>query len=65
MDHRAPRSPDRELARGTLVRPFDVKVRSSSSYYLVSALAKSKLRRVELFREWALEHLAIDEGKAA
>lgn len=51
---------DREIARGTLVRPFDLKVRSSSSYYLVSALAKSKLRRVELFREWALEHLALD-----
>lgn len=53
---------NRALERGALVRPFEVKVRSNSSYYVASTTAKSKLRRVELFREWALEHLAFDNG---
>ena len=50
---------DRELARGTLVAPFGTRVASSSSYFLTSTTAKAKLRRVELFREWALANLSL------
>ncbi len=45
------------LANGTLVRPFDTRVASSSSYFLTSTAAKAKLPRVEQFREWALVNL--------
>lgn len=48
---------NRELERGTLVEPFGTRVTSSSSYFLASTTAKSKLRRVELFRQWALANL--------
>ena len=55
---------DRELERGTLVRPFALKVSSSSSYYLVSAIAKAKLKHVEAFRKWALDNLGFAHGDA-
>lgn len=48
---------DRDLAQGKLVAPFDARVRSSSNYFLTSTVAKTKLRRVERFREWALANL--------
>jgi LysR family transcriptional regulator, glycine cleavage system transcriptional activator len=53
---------DRDLARGTLVAPFGTRVASSSSYFLASTAAKSKLRRVELFREWALANLSLPKA---
>lgn len=48
---------NRDLLRGHLVEPFDLRVTSGSGYYVVSSAAKAKLRKVEQFREWALEHL--------
>lgn len=54
---------DRDLARGSLVAPFDLRIPSASGYYVVSTAAKAKLRKVELFREWALEHLG-EAGRA-
>lgn len=48
---------NRELARGTLVEPFSVRVTSNSSYYLASTTAKAKLPQVEAFRAWALASL--------
>ncbi len=48
---------NRDLAQGRLVAPFAPRVRSSSHYFLTSTTAKAKLRRVELFRDWALANL--------
>lgn len=48
---------DAELARGTLVQPFQLRVPSSSAYFIASPSNKAKLKKVELFREWALERL--------
>ncbi len=51
---------DRDLASGRLVAPFKTEVASTSSYFLTSTLAKSKLARVAVFRDWALAHLKLD-----
>jgi LysR family glycine cleavage system transcriptional activator len=48
---------DRDLTRGYLVAPFELRMPSGSGYYVVSTTAKAKLRKVELFREWAMAHL--------
>ncbi len=53
---------NRDMARGTLVAPFQTRVASSSSYFVTSTTAKAKLRRVELFREWALENLGLEQA---
>lgn len=57
---------NRDLARGTLIAPFGTRVVSSSSYFITSTAAKAKLRRVELFREWALANLSFgrEHGEA-
>ncbi|WP_420224253.1 transcriptional regulator GcvA [Pigmentiphaga litoralis] len=47
---------NRDLARGQLVEPFDVRVSSSSSYYVTSPTSKSKQDKVRAFRDWALAH---------
>jgi LysR family glycine cleavage system transcriptional activator len=52
---------DADLASGVLVEPFSLRVPSSSAYFVTSPTAKAKLKKVELFREWALERL----GKGA
>lgn len=48
---------DRYLAGGQLVAPFKTRVRSDSGYYITSPLGKARLRKVELFRQWALKRL--------
>ncbi|WP_230461728.1 MULTISPECIES: LysR substrate-binding domain-containing protein [Burkholderia cepacia complex] len=48
---------DRDLVQGTLVQPFGPRVSSGSSYYITSTMAKAKVGKVELFREWALTQL--------
>jgi acyl-coenzyme A synthetase/AMP-(fatty) acid ligase/DNA-binding transcriptional LysR family regulator len=48
---------DRYLAGGQLVAPFKARVRSDSGYYITSPLGKARLRKVELFRQWALQRL--------
>ncbi|GGX14199.1 transcriptional regulator [Pigmentiphaga litoralis] len=49
---------DRDLARGQLVEPFDVRVSSSSSYYVTSPTSKSKQDKVQAFRDWALSYFS-------
>lgn len=46
-----------DLAAGRLVAPFDVRVVSNSAYYISSPVDKAKLKKVETFREWALNRL--------
>jgi LysR family glycine cleavage system transcriptional activator len=48
---------DSDLASGKLVAPFDVRVQSNSAYFVASPTDKAKLKKVEQFREWALETL--------
>lgn len=48
---------DSDLASGTLVAPFELRLETKSAYYLVSPADKEKLEKVRLFREWALERL--------
>ncbi len=53
------RSPlvDQDINAGRLVAPFDLRVRSASSYYIVTPTDKVKLDKVQAFREWALLRL--------
>lgn len=46
-----------DLASGTLVAPFELRLESKSSYYLAFPTEKAKLNKVQLFREWTLERL--------
>lgn len=48
---------NRDLERGVLVEPFGTRLTSASSYFIASTTAKAQLRRVEVFREWALTNL--------
>ncbi|MEM5340373.1 LysR substrate-binding domain-containing protein [Paraburkholderia azotifigens] len=59
---------DGDLASGKLVAPFDVRVPSSSAYFVSSPNDKARTKKVELFREWALARLgetAAADGTAA
>ncbi|GAB7524971.1 LysR substrate-binding domain-containing protein [Paraburkholderia sp. 2C] len=46
-----------DLASGKLVAPFDLRVPSSSAYFVTSPIDKARTKKVELFREWALARL--------
>ncbi|MDB5841384.1 MAG: LysR family transcriptional regulator [Herminiimonas sp.] len=46
-----------DLANGSLVAPFDLRLETASAYYVVSPADKAQLDKVRLFREWALERL--------
>jgi LysR family glycine cleavage system transcriptional activator len=46
------------LSEGRLVRPFDIAVRASSSYYLVADLAKSDHPVLPAFSEWLRSSIA-------
>jgi LysR family glycine cleavage system transcriptional activator len=56
---------NRDLASGRLVEPFNVRVPSSSAYFVTSPNSKAKLKKVELFREWAIERLGKNADTAA
>lgn len=47
-----------DLAKQKLIEPFSFRVKSSSSYYVVSSARKSEMDKVEKFREWALNRLS-------
>ncbi|MDQ7980541.1 LysR substrate-binding domain-containing protein [Paraburkholderia sp. SARCC-3016] len=51
-----------DLASGRLVAPFDVRVPSSSAYFVTSPIDKARTKKVELFREWALARLGEKRG---
>lgn len=55
---------DRYLRTGQLVAPFGTRLTSRSGYYLVSPASKAQLRKVELFRRWALTALGEDSAPA-
>ncbi len=48
-----------DLSKCKLVEPFNLRVKSSSNYYVVSTLRKSELEKVEKFREWTLNRLRL------
>jgi LysR family glycine cleavage system transcriptional activator len=58
---------DGDLARGSLIQPFSLRIPSSSAYFITSPSNKAKLKKVELFREWAMVRLGepTQEGAAA
>ena len=53
---------DGDLAQGRLVEPFDVRARSSFGYFLVAPAGKATKRKVELFRSWLLDEMAVGSG---
>lgn len=48
---------DADLAKNRLVEPFKFRVKSSSSYYVVSTKRKSEIAKVRSFRDWTLNRL--------
>jgi len=44
-----------DLASGRLIKPFDISVKSSWTYYVVSTPAAANRPKVRAFREWALQ----------
>jgi LysR family glycine cleavage system transcriptional activator len=56
---------DADLASGKLVQPFDVRVPSNSAYFVSSPNDKTKLKKVELFRDWALRTLGDSASRPA
>jgi LysR family glycine cleavage system transcriptional activator len=46
-----------DILRGNLVEPFNVRVHSPSSYYLLVPHGREDLPKVAAFRRWALQHL--------
>ena len=46
------------LAAGTLVAPFDVKVRGKNGYYLGWSAARPVSEALALFRDWILEEVS-------
>ncbi|GLQ53976.1 transcriptional regulator GcvA [Devosia nitrariae] len=49
-----------DLAAGRLVRPFDLKFKATSSYYVVYLASALRQRKVRAFRDWLLEEAAAD-----
>lgn len=47
-----------DLAAGRLVEPFGVRLQSPLAYYLAVPVARAKLPKVELFKDWLLEYFA-------
>lgn len=46
-----------DLAGGTLIAPFGLRLEATLAYYIVTPADKVKLDKVRAFREWALERL--------
>ena len=53
---------DRHLADGSLVAPFDHRLRTGSGYYLVSQQDKAELDKIRAFRTWACDRLGLRPG---
>lgn len=49
-----------DLAAGRLVRPFDLRFKATSSYYVVYLAGALRQRKVRAFRDWLLEETAAD-----
>jgi len=50
---------ENQLADGTLVAPFDIRVKSRMSYYLVYPEAKRNLESVHAFRRWIMREAQV------
>ena len=50
----------RDLISGRLVRPIDVSLRMSNTYWIVCPKATAALPKIKLFREWLLAEAADD-----
>jgi LysR family glycine cleavage system transcriptional activator len=53
-----------DLASGRLVEPFDVRLATESTYYLVSRPERSSLPKVLAFKNWLLETFPAVNGEA-
>jgi LysR family glycine cleavage system transcriptional activator len=49
-----------DLINGRLVKPFDVSLRLSKSYWIVCPKVSSALPKITMFREWLLTEAAED-----
>ncbi len=49
-----------DLINGRLIRPFDVSLRLSKSYWIVCPQVTSKLPKIATFRDWLLAEAAED-----
>jgi LysR family transcriptional regulator, glycine cleavage system transcriptional activator len=49
-----------DLINGRLIRPIDVSLRVSKTYWIVSPKATSALPKITMFREWLLAQAADD-----
>jgi len=49
-----------DLINGRLVRPIDVSLRLSNTYWIVCPKATSALPKIKMFREWLLTQAADD-----
>jgi LysR family glycine cleavage system transcriptional activator len=49
-----------DLINGRLVRPFDVSLRLSKTYWIVCPKATSTLPKITMFRKWLLAEAADD-----
>jgi LysR family glycine cleavage system transcriptional activator len=54
-----------DLAAGRLVRPFDLKVKATSSYYVVYMATALRQRKVRAFRDWLVKEIAADRGSSS
>ncbi|MNO01900.1 Glycine cleavage system transcriptional activator [compost metagenome] len=53
-----------ELEAGRLVRPFALPYRGEKGYYLVRPKVQREARKIVLFRDWLLETVAKETGRA-
>jgi LysR family glycine cleavage system transcriptional activator len=53
-----------DLLSRRLVEPFDIRLESTSSYYVVTPIGKSMVPKVRVFREWVLDQFARTEWTA-
>jgi LysR family transcriptional regulator, glycine cleavage system transcriptional activator len=49
-----------DLINGRLVRPIDVSLRMSNTYWIVCPKATSALPKISIFRKWLLSEAADD-----
>jgi len=52
-----------EVKSGRLVAPFDVRVKSGRSYFLVSRVEEIEIPRIAAFRQWVIEQFAKDANR--
>ena len=51
-----------DLASGRLVQPFETLYLPGTAHWLVHPVGRAGVRKIERFREWLHEELALDRG---